>query len=156
MTHEELMSQLKDIHAAQRPLWWPPAPGYYLMVGLVLLLVVVIFFAFRFHRRRRVKQTFLRELSLIENDFIAHNDNAILQASLSALFRRLAFFAVGDLPKNSELDGIAPVLYKLSRDKKRVDAIIDMLKVERFQKMPKVDGPLLISLSREQIKRCRI
>ena len=156
MTHEEILSQLKDIHQAEAPSWWPLAPGYYIVLALVMAIALVFYVYFRGRQRRRLQKTLLSELMMIEKAFLADNDNARLQSAMSALFRRLAFFANSALPKNSELDSIVPVLRKLSRDQKGIDAIIDLLKQDRYQKDPQVNGMWLISISREQIKRCRI
>ena len=45
--NEQLLSQLRDIHAAAEPGWWPPAPGWWvvallLAVGIWLNLSAVV------------------------------------------------------------------------------------------------------------------
>ncbi len=156
MTHDDLIAQLRDVHQAPPPSWWPPAPGYYLLVGLVLVLAALIMWALRAHKRMRVRKRLLAELDKVEQQFLANQDKAHVQAVVSALFRRLAFHADNTLSKNSELDDVLPILHKLCRNRRATDAIWALLKEGRFKKDPDIDATLLINLSREQIKRCRI
>ncbi len=156
MSHDELMVQLKDIHLASPPLWWPPAFGYYLAVFAALIIIALGVLVYRHLRRARMSKTLLRELIAIEEEFSATKDSAKLQASLSALFRRLAFSVDETLSRAIDLDETLPTLSRISPDENRMHVIIDLLKVDRYRKHPAVDGALLISLAREQLKRCRI
>ncbi len=156
MTHEEIISQLRDIHGAPSPSFWPLAPGYYLVAFAIILVVVLILAFRRVWGRTRVRKLMLGELALIEEQFGSHQDLAELQASISALFRRLAFFAEPKLIKNADFDRVLPVLARVMADQKRMQTIVDILNQNRFSKNPNVDGPHLINLSREQIKQCRI
>lgn len=59
-----LLSRLRDIHAATEPGWWPPAPGWWL---LALLLAALLAFALRYgYQRWRVVRRRGRLLAALE------------------------------------------------------------------------------------------
>ena len=53
----DLLSQLRDIHAAPPVPWWPPAPGWWVLAFLVLVLLAWIgrrlFDRYTVHKRRK-------------------------------------------------------------------------------------------------------
>jgi hypothetical protein len=53
----DLLSQLRDIHAAAPVSWWPPAPGWWLLAVLVLILLTWlgrrVLARIRVHQRRK-------------------------------------------------------------------------------------------------------
>lgn len=156
MTPEEVLTQLRDIHGASPPSWWPPAPGYYMILFALLVFAVCGIVGLRMRSRLRLRKAILFELKAIEDDFYHHNNVGSLQASLSALFRRIAHLkARGDM-RFLDLDEAAHILLGMMPNQEETRSIIDLLKTDRYHKAPQVDGTLLISLSREQIKRCRI
>lgn len=63
-----LLSQLRDIHTAGDPGWWPPAPGWWVLVLLALaLLAWLLRYAYRqwrIMRRRRVLLTALADIAV--------------------------------------------------------------------------------------------
>ena len=87
---------LRDIHLPDAVSWWPPAPGWWLLLGLVALLV---FAAFRRWRRGRGRRAAVcharRELAAIRQTFRLRPDRAGLARALSALLRRLAMSLYG-------------------------------------------------------------
>ena len=88
------LAQLADIHGAAEPQWWPPAPGWWLLAGIVLvgLLVLARRFALRLAERRR-RRTWLDELeALRERHDPAQAPHEYL-AALNRLFRAVALRA---------------------------------------------------------------
>jgi hypothetical protein len=116
----------------------------------------LLWYLIRLKRLRRIRQSILDELRDIEAQFLAHKEVSHLQASLSALFRRLAFLKMNELARDVDLPDLLPVLFKILPHREKTLAIVELLSKDRYQKDPKVDGSLLMRLSYEQVKRCRI
>ncbi len=80
---------LRDIHLPEPVGWWPPAPGWWLLLGFALTGAAA--WAWRAWRRRtRVRRAALAELKRIERDYAAEGDVARLAQELSTLMRRAA------------------------------------------------------------------
>jgi hypothetical protein len=89
-----LLDQLRDIHSAPQPAWWPPAPGWWL---LAVLLSIVLFILLRKiarrwsqHRRRAVWLAALEQLNL---DYERLQNSQEYLAGLNRLFRAVALRA---------------------------------------------------------------
>ena len=77
--------QLKDVHPGIAPDWWPPAPGWWLLLGIVLLLA--LWLGRRWLRRQRRR----RELARYFDEALAQAATPTAQiAAMSALLRRAA------------------------------------------------------------------
>ena len=77
--------QLKDVHPGIAPDWWPPAPGWWLLLGIVLLLA--LWLGRRWLRRQRRR----RELARYFDEALALAATPTAQiAAMSALLRRAA------------------------------------------------------------------
>ena len=90
----DLLSQLRDIHGAADPGWWPPAPGWWVVGFLVLVLAAYLFYlGYRrwlvLRRRRRL----LDALSAIGRDFDAERQPHEYLARVNRLFRVVALRA---------------------------------------------------------------
>ena len=92
--NEQLLSQLRDIHAAAEPGWWPPAPGWWVVA---LLLAVALAYLGRIMARRlaalRRRRQWLQALQKLEHE----HDPAVrpreFLAGLNRLFRAVALQA---------------------------------------------------------------
>jgi hypothetical protein len=90
----QLLDQLRDIHAAGSPLWWPPAIGWWVLAMVALLLIAV---AIRFLKRklaaRKRRHEWLRALDAIGRGLDPQRDAHQYLASLNRLFRAVALKA---------------------------------------------------------------
>ncbi len=79
------MLQLKDVHPGIAPDWWPPAPGWWLLLGIVLLLALWLGRWWLCRLRRR------RELARYFDEALAQAASPTAQiAAMSELLRRAA------------------------------------------------------------------
>ena len=79
---------LKAIHVPDAIGWWPPAPGWWILVVLSMLMLWGLIRAWRWLRRATVKKQALRLLNELENN-VELSSQQKLQA-LSRLLRRVS------------------------------------------------------------------
>ena len=76
---------LRDVHEGLAPAWWPPAPGWWMVLGAVV--AVAAWFAWRALRRRRRRAMILR----LFDETVAQAATPSMQvAAMSELLRRAA------------------------------------------------------------------
>ena len=81
---------LRDIHAAPPPAFWPPAPGWWvLMLVMLAVLVVLVVWGFRRYRAYRQKCQIMHELDQISNSYTKENVAGFI-TGVSTLLRRVA------------------------------------------------------------------
>jgi len=81
---------LRDIHMPEAVSWWPLAPGWWGLLGLMLLLVIIVLLVRSWRRRRRLRNSAVMELKRIRDAFDQHHDALRLVRELSVLLRRIA------------------------------------------------------------------
>lgn len=91
MTEQELLSRLRDIHAPTEPQWWPPAPGWWiLLLALAVLAALVIRYATPRLQSWQRRRHLLRELDGIELRYRTDDSAAQVAAEVSQLLRAAA------------------------------------------------------------------
>jgi hypothetical protein len=94
---ESLLTQLRDIHSAGDPGWWPPAPGWWF---LALLATIALTFLGRTAVRRlaalRRRRQWLETLRTLEDEHEPESQPREFLAGLNLLFRAVAVRAFPD------------------------------------------------------------
>ncbi len=85
------LSQLRDIHLPAPISWWPPAPGWWLLAGLIVAILIGLFVWYRRRQRDIWRRIALAELAHLRQQYAAHPTAAHnIIAELSVLLRRVA------------------------------------------------------------------
>jgi hypothetical protein len=94
-----LLSQLRDIHGAGDPGWWPPAPGWWVLFLIVSgLFAFLVKAAYRKWLARRRRQGLLAALDSINIEIDASESPHEYLSSLNRLFRVVALRAFPNTP----------------------------------------------------------
>lgn len=83
---------IRDIHLPDSILWWPLAPGWWLL----FLLTVIIILGFYLYKKtwfnRKIKQNIRRELTQYYTNFNKEGNTQFFIQQLSALLRRVSLY----------------------------------------------------------------
>ncbi|MDT8282685.1 MAG: DUF4381 domain-containing protein [Gammaproteobacteria bacterium] len=79
---------LRDIHLPDPISWWPPAPGWWLLLSGFVLLLVSIYMLRKIYRSRQLKRDIKTQIEHIKRQFAQTNNKSQLAKSLSILLRR--------------------------------------------------------------------
>lgn len=85
--YSDLGERIRGIQLPDGVSAWPPAPGWWLLMGLILLTIGA---GVAVYRRRALRRAALCELEMLRRDFQSAGDCAALAAGLSRLLRRVA------------------------------------------------------------------
>lgn len=146
---------LRDVHLPAGVSWWPPAPGWWLLLVAVLLVAVgfVLWRYWRFWHRWHPRYRARRALAGIRIDYARHGDPKTLLRDLSGCLRRVAL-TVAPRPEVAALTGQAWLAF--------LDHYVPgqpfqtgagrVLADGPYQKSPDVDTDALLSLSEQAIE----
>jgi hypothetical protein len=81
---------LRDIHLPDPVSWWPPAPGWWLLLLTVIGLGIALNYWWRTRSRRRLLQLAEHELVIIEQAYAQNHDSSRALQNISMLLRRIA------------------------------------------------------------------
>lgn len=82
---------LRDIHLPDPVSWWPPAPGWWLLISVLMMLIFLVYWLFKQRREKSlsVEVQAHQELQRIQAEFRQHQDKTRLATNLSELLRRV-------------------------------------------------------------------
>ena len=140
---------LRDIHLPAPIGWWPVAPGWLVLGGLLLLLLIVIWGLRRFRQRR-----YLRRLALRQLEELAELPETELPAALSRFLRQAA---ISHFPPQdcAGLNGQAwlEFLDRPFADRPFTAGIGSCLSDAPYRLTIQVDAAALVSLCRRWLKK---
>jgi len=90
---QDLLSQLRDIRGLDAISWWPPAPGWWGLVGLLLAICGAIYFFHHYRNKKAAK--YPAQAKALFKKLRSEQDNKQKAAALSELLRRLAINKYG-------------------------------------------------------------
>lgn len=144
--------QLRNLHLPEPPGFWPPAPGWWLVAGVLLLVLALCWFLLKRQGRLRYRRAALRQLSELEQQNLADGE---LLGTLSSLLRRAALIAF-PASNCAGLQGEDWLLF-LDAHHKEADAfscgVGQCIAAGPYQLRPQFDRPALLGLCRSWLKQ---
>lgn len=81
---------LRDIHLPDPVSWWPPAPGWWMLVTLLVAIALLSGFLHHRYRRNALQRAAQQALHKIGEDYRQSGDALLLAQQLSILLRRVS------------------------------------------------------------------
>lgn len=151
---EQLLEQLRDIHAAAEPVWWPPAPGWWVIAAVLLVLLVLLLI--KLGKRWAIKRRQARLLAALEHIQAEFNPATSASEYLSQMNRLFRVVAIRAFPNtaSARLQGAAWVdfLRSLLPEDPAAKSLA-ALETGPYQPTPVYDLDGLQAMAREWIRR---
>lgn len=80
--------ELRDIHLPDAISWWPPAPGWWIIAGVLVLTLLLGYMARKYYRSKAIHRHIVTEIETIKNNYQSNKNTYTLIQSLSVLLRR--------------------------------------------------------------------
>jgi hypothetical protein len=150
----QFLDQLRDIHAAEVPSLWPPAPGWWLLAAVVLLLLFQLLriLSKRWAARKR-RARLMAALKHIQDSYdpVAQPNEYLSQ--LNRLFRVVALKAFPGTA-STRLQGSSWVEFLRSLlPEGRGSENLAALETGPYEPAPEFDAEGLVDMAREWVKR---
>ncbi|MGE3500194.1 MAG: DUF4381 domain-containing protein [Candidatus Binatia bacterium] len=87
---------LRDIHLPAPVPWWPPAPGWWVLLGILVSALAAAWGLRAWRRRTALRRAARRRLAEIAAGYATHADPGRLTAELSLLCRQVALHVDGE------------------------------------------------------------
>lgn len=102
MNDQDPLSQLRDIHMPGDVSFWPPAPGWWIVAGLMLVaLIIAAVWRYRHLQQNRYRQQAAKELQAAWQQFHQDHKTQPYLLQLTQLLKRTALTAYPKLQVNS-------------------------------------------------------
>jgi hypothetical protein len=140
---------LRDIHLPAEIGWWPLAPGWWLLLGLLILSGLLLLLVLRLRQRRRLRRLALRQL-----DELSPLSGTELATALSRLLRQVA---ICHFPRHESagLSGRSwlEFLDRPFKDRPFSEGIGQCLGEAPYRPSAQIDGVALVALCRQWVKK---
>lgn len=97
------LPDLRDVHLPDPVSLWPPAPGWWIVLGLVVTGAIVFMWLMAYRRRTKVRRLAMAELRAVKQHYATHPDDLWVVQRLSEIVRR---YAMATFPR-TEVAGLA-------------------------------------------------
>lgn len=102
---QQLLQQLRDIHAPDPVGWWPIAPGWWVLLALVLIAIItLVLVAVHRHRRNAYKRQALASAQQYFLQYQQSEDTAGYLEQMSHLLRRV-LLNIGEREETAQATG---------------------------------------------------
>lgn len=95
MNHSDSLQGLRDLHLPAPVPFWPPAPGWWILAGLIVVLSLFAVWWWRRRQRLAYRRAALSELQQLQQANQQGQSGAPILAELSILLRRVAMMRYG-------------------------------------------------------------
>ncbi len=153
---QALFEQLRDIHQPTAVSWWPPAPGWWLLMGMLVGLSTWAYLRWKTFRRQAFRREALAQLEQAINAWRQSQDDRALVGACARLCRRLALH---NKPRGevSALTGAEwlDLLAQLSPHPLQ-SATLDALLKEQYRAQPQIDAEALYQDLRSYMQQVEV
>lgn len=146
-TSNSPLQELRDVHLPDPIALWPPAPGWWVLSGLVVIGAIMFLWIRMYRRRTRARRLAITELGAIKQHYDTHRDDQWLVQRLSAIVRR---YAIATFPR-TEVAGLVGIswlqfLNRTGQTNQFTDGIGHLLRSGPYRPEPAVSAAELVPL----------